>query len=194
MRPHRHHITTVCAAGSMALLLAACSSGPGASANSGTTSTGSAGSTSKTATVKLSSEPGVGKVLVTSGGQALYLFTKDDRGEPTCTGSCAQVWLPLSVSKKPVAGTGVQPGLLGTVKEGNGKLQVTYNRWPLYTFSADTSSGEVHGEGLQSFGGRWWAVTASGTEASTHTSSPTGSSGYGSTSPTTTSGSGGYGY
>ena len=33
---------------------------------------------------------------------------------------------------------------------------------PVYTFSQDHASGDVNGEGLQEFGGTWYAVSASG--------------------------------
>jgi hypothetical protein len=57
---------------------------------------------------------------------------------------------------------GVQPALLGTVKDASGKLEVTYNHWPLYTFSGDPGPGVAHGQGLVSFGGTWYVLNAAG--------------------------------
>lgn len=143
--------------------------------------------------VKVTKVAGVGTVLVDSGGQTLYAFSKDHQGKSQCDGSCAKAWPPLVVAHKPVAGKGIDKSLLGTIRRAGHKLQVTYGHWPLYTFSGDTGPGEAHGQGLTAFGGKWSTI---GTDGSAFTSS-TGSG----HSTTTTSGggyggggSGGYGY
>ena len=127
------------------------------------------------------------KVLVTSSGMTLYVFGKDNHKAPTCTASCAAVWHPLIVRTKAIAGPGVKKGMLGTVRTKNGKHQVTYDHWPLYTFAEDTSPGQHHGQGLVSFGGKWSTIGATGkslisvTSSSKHSSSGgSGSSGGGS--------------
>ena len=60
------------------------------------------------------------------------------------------------------AGTGVKAKLLGTTKRKNGKLQVTYNHHPLYLYAGDTGAGQVSGQGLNFFGGKWWVLSAAG--------------------------------
>lgn len=194
MRPHRHHLMAAGAAAGLATVLAACSSGatPSTTANagssgatSGASATGGSGGTT-TATVKLANEPGVGEVLVNSAGQTLYLFAPDKQQKPTCSGSCAATWPPLTVTGTPVAGSGVDEKLLGTVQGAGGQRQVTYDHWPLYTYVADTAPGDARGEGITSFGGKWWAVDSSGKKATESGTS-------GSTSSSTTYGSG-YGY
>ena len=60
------------------------------------------------------------------------------------------------------AGTGVKAKLLGTTKRKNGKRQVTYNHHPLYLYAADTGAGQVSGQGLSFFGGKWYVVSAAG--------------------------------
>jgi predicted lipoprotein with Yx(FWY)xxD motif len=100
----------------------------------------------------------LGKVLATSAGRTLYLYVPDPKNKPTCTGSCAGTWPPLRTKGKPVAGTGVKKALLGTAKNG-GKLQVTYNGHPLYTYIGDSKAGQANGEG---FMGSWFVVTAAG--------------------------------
>jgi predicted lipoprotein with Yx(FWY)xxD motif len=60
------------------------------------------------------------------------------------------------------AGRGVKASLLGTTKRGPGKLQVTYNRHPLYTFKLDKKAGQTNGEELNDFGGVWEAVSPTG--------------------------------
>lgn len=99
-----------------------------------------------------------GKVLATSTGRTLYLYTPDTKNHSTCTGGCASAWPPLLTTGKPVAGTGVKQALLGTAKRGT-KLQVTYNGHPLYRYISDMGPGQATGEGS---GGVWFVVKASG--------------------------------
>lgn len=113
-------------------------------------------------TIKLAFEPKVGKVLIDSAGRTLYVFSKDRRKRPTCVRACASAWPPLVVKAKPGAGAGVIASLLGTVRDANGKLQATYNRWPLYTFSGDSGPHQANGQGLVSFGGKWTTINRSG--------------------------------
>jgi hypothetical protein len=67
------------------------------------------------------------------------------------------------------AASGVQ-GHLGILRRSNGTLQLTLRGEPLYRFSGDSGKGQAHGQGIESFGGKWHAVTASSSEA---TSAPT---------------------
>ncbi len=98
-----------------------------------------------------------GKVLATSTGRTLYLYTGDTKNKSNCTGSCAASWPPLMTKGKPVAGMGVKKSLLGTAKRG-AKLQVSYNGHPLYTWTGDSKAGQATGEGLNGF----YVVKASG--------------------------------
>lgn len=123
---------------------------------------GAAASQAKAGTVHVA-KVSVGKVLVNSSGMTLYIFGPDAHKHPTCTGSCAAVWPPLLVRHKPSAGSGIRTSLLGTVRTKSGKLQVTYDHWPLYTFVEDTAPGQAHGEGVRSFGGKWSTIAATGT-------------------------------
>jgi predicted lipoprotein with Yx(FWY)xxD motif len=100
-----------------------------------------------------------GKVLATSTGRTLYLYTPDGKNKSNCTGSCAANWPPLMTKGKPVAGAGVKQALLGTTKRSNGKLQVTYNGHPLYTYIGDMGPGQATGWGTD---GIWYVVTAAG--------------------------------
>lgn len=158
-----------------ALALTACSSGTG-------TANGTTAPTSTTATaapgvgVAKASKGSVGTVLVAPDGHTLYHLTTDKNGQSTCTGSCAQLWPPLTVAAgtKPRAGSGIT-GTLGTLTRADGSTQVTYDGMPLYTYTPDTTSQDVLGQGV---GGVWFVV------------SPTGSG----APVTTTTASGGYGY
>jgi len=104
----------------------------------------------------------LGRILVNSHGHALYLFAKDRNGRSACSGQCASFWPPLISAGKPRAGTGARASLLGTTRRADGRLQVTYNHHPLYTFVKDTKMGQTHGEGLSAFGAKWYAVSPAG--------------------------------
>jgi predicted lipoprotein with Yx(FWY)xxD motif len=41
-------------------------------------------------------------------------------------------------------------------------LQVTYAGHPLYYYAGDGAPGQTSGEGLDQFGGVWWALSRSG--------------------------------
>jgi predicted lipoprotein with Yx(FWY)xxD motif len=174
------------------------SSGSSPSAAAGSSSTGSAGnagassSASSSVTVSAKSVSGLGTVLVNQKGQTLYMLTSEKGGKITCTASngCLHAWpeinLPSGVTAAK-AGSGVQSSLLGTVKGGAGKTEVTYNGWPLYTFIGDSSAGTAKGQGLNNFGGIWYVLNASGNPVTAKATSASSSS------PSSGSG-GGYGY
>jgi predicted lipoprotein with Yx(FWY)xxD motif len=139
----------------------------------------SAAATSSSAAAKISiASTGLGPVLVNGRGRTLYLFAKDTRGKSTCNGACAGFWPPLIATGKPLAGAGVKAGLLGTTKRADGRLQVTYNHHPLYTFAKDTHKGDTNGEGLNVFGAEWYAVSAAGLKVASTTAAMSGN-GYG---------------
>jgi len=105
----------------------------------------------------------LGMILVGANGHTLYLFGKDRNDKSACSSSCAQFWPPLLSVSKPTAGPGVRASLLGTTRRSNGSMQVTYNKHPLYHFSADKQAGQTKGEGLTAFGAKWYALSAQGT-------------------------------
>jgi len=115
----------------------------------------------------------LGRMLVNANGRTLYLFTRDPRGKSACTGTCATFWHPVATSGKPRAAHGVSASLLGTTKRRDGRLQATYDGHALYTFELDTKAGQMHGEGLNEFGGKWYAVSPNGTKLVTSTPAST---------------------
>ena len=121
---------------------------------------------------------GLGRVLVDGHGRTLYLFAKDRRGKSACAGSCAAFWPPLIATGKPLAGAGVQSKLLGTTRRADGRLQVTYNHHPLYSFAKDVRKGDTKGEGLEAFGAEWYAVSPAGAEVE-KAKAPSSGYGYG---------------
>ena len=133
-------------------------------------------STSRVATLKVG-RSGLGRILVDGRGHTLYLFLKDKRGVSACSGQCAEFWPPLITSAKPRPTAGITAALLGTTRK-DGRLQVTYNHHPLYTFVQDTAPGQTHGEGLDEFGAEWYATSPAGAKVEDETGGSSG--GYGS--------------
>jgi predicted lipoprotein with Yx(FWY)xxD motif len=107
------------------------------------------------------SSSSLGTILV-SGGRTLYLFEKDNGSTSSCYGSCASVWPPLVTKGAPQAGSGVNSSLLATTARSDGTSEVTYNGHPLYFYAGDSSPGQTTGQGLNQFGGLWYAVSPSG--------------------------------
>ncbi len=131
--------------------------------------------------------------LVDGRGRTLYLFEADEGTRSHCYGKCAQVWPPLLTHGKPQAGAGAIAALLRDAKRRDGSLQVTYNGHPLYYFAKDGRAGQTLGEGIDGFGGEWYALDAAGkklehgggssgsgeTAADTSTDSSSGGGSYG---------------
>jgi predicted lipoprotein with Yx(FWY)xxD motif len=113
------------------------------------------------AVVKIGSSK-LGRILVDSHGKTLYLWAHDKSGKSTCYGQCATYWPPLTTAGRPIAQAGARSALLGTTRRADGRMQVTYNRHPLYYFVGDKRAGQTAGEGLTGFGGRWDPVSAAG--------------------------------
>jgi hypothetical protein len=61
------------------------------------------------------------------------------------------------------AGSGVQASLLSTMKLSDGETYPTYHGWLMYEYTGDSGSGQANGKGIQSFGGTWYPLSASGT-------------------------------
>jgi predicted lipoprotein with Yx(FWY)xxD motif len=106
----------------------------------------------------------LGSILVDSKGITLYDFVKDKGGASSCYGACAALWPPLITKGTPHAGRGVRASLLGTTKRKDGKVEVTYNRHPLYYFVSDRKPGQTTGQGVNQFGGPWWVLSPAGKE------------------------------
>lgn len=80
---------------------------------------------------------GFGNVLATRGHRALYFWNAERDFKVRCTGACAKAWPPLIVRTRaavPRRIAGIR-GTFGVVRRPNGKLQVTHNRRPIYTYA-----------------------------------------------------------
>jgi predicted lipoprotein with Yx(FWY)xxD motif len=106
----------------------------------------------------------IGTILVSSSGRTLYEFTRDRPRSNSCVKirECPEIWPALQSSGKPVAGPGVRASLLSTITLRGGARQVTYAGHALYLYSGDTGPGQTSYVGESAFGGRWYAIDASG--------------------------------
>jgi predicted lipoprotein with Yx(FWY)xxD motif len=140
----------------------------------GKSSTGSGSGGGSGDTIATANIPSVGTVLTDTQGMTLYYLQTDNASKVTCTGSCATMWPPSTVSGSvPAAGSGVT-GPLATIADPDGSKQLTYMGWPLYTYSGDSAPGQANGQGS---GGVWFAMTTSGPTASSGGSSSSDSGG-----------------
>ena len=133
----------------------------GSSGSSGGYGYGAGGgsSSSSAVTLKAVSSP-LGSILVDQDGKTLYLFEADSKNKSNCSGGCLNLWPPIMANGKATAGSGVSAGMIGAA---TGSSQVTYAGHPLYWFSGDTKAGDTNGEGLDDFGGEWYAISPAGT-------------------------------
>ncbi len=104
----------------------------------------------------------LGYVLAEANGQVVYTYAKDTKGgSPTCTGSCASTWPPVTgVPKAGPADT--FPGTFGVVKGAGGVEQITYDGYPLYLFKG-AKPLTTAGNGI---GGVWHVVPLSASDIS----------------------------
>ena len=159
----------------------ALSSGPASSATSSPKSTAHAGATSSSSSSRHTAQPqptsavtfpavgttvlivmhsNLGWVMAKANGLVVYTFGKDSKGAPpTCTGSCAAVWAPVTgVPKAGPADT--FPGTFGVVTGAGGKKVVTYDGYPLYTF-VGAPPLSTKGNGLE---GAWHVIMLSASD------------------------------
>src|SRR5437868_3396947 len=63
---------------------------------------------------------------------------------------------------KAVATGKAKAALLGSDRNPAGGRVVTYSKWPLYTYVADTAPGQAKGQALNLNGGLWYVLSPSG--------------------------------
>ena len=104
----------------------------------------------------------LGWVMAKADGHVVYTYAKDSKGgAPSCTGSCASVWAP--VTGMPKAGPADNfPGSFGVVTGAGGKKVITYNGYPLYT-SVGASVLSTKGNGID---GVWHVIILSESDVS----------------------------
>jgi predicted lipoprotein with Yx(FWY)xxD motif len=107
-------------------------------------------------------QSGYGRILADGHGRALYLFTADHGKGSNCSGDCATAWPPYLVKQAPAAVSGAKPGLVGTTRRSDGRLQATYAGHPVYHYVGDRSPGQVNCQAALEFGGYWYVMRGKG--------------------------------
>ena len=160
------------------LILSACGTTTtnvlGGGAPTSTASGGSALISTRTASVKGTSE----MILTNAQGMTLYYFMSDTSTSVACKAGCISIWPPLLApnGNAPTSSASLS-GSLSILNAANGQ-QVTYNGHPLYTYSGDQNPGDTNGEGIEGL----WHVATPGLMPATAPSgnpTPTSSGGYG---------------
>jgi predicted lipoprotein with Yx(FWY)xxD motif len=111
-------------------------------------------------TVKYASTSGT--ALIDSRGHALYMSTHDGKDKSRCSGNCALNFKALTTAAHSKAEGKVNQKLLGRIKHGKGRYQVTYNHHPLYTATTDQTAGVALQEGCKEFKGTWYILNTKG--------------------------------
>jgi predicted lipoprotein with Yx(FWY)xxD motif len=84
-----------------------------------------------------------GRVLAAPNHLALYYWTPEKRDHKIhCTSACLKAWPALVVKSASAVPKklGGASGTFGVIRRPDGRLQVTYNRLPLYTYHADPAN------------------------------------------------------
>jgi predicted lipoprotein with Yx(FWY)xxD motif len=131
----------------------------GCGGSSATVSSKTAGGA--TATIGIASNGALGKILVDSKGDTLYLFKKDTGDKSACTGECATNWPPVRSTGKPTVAGGLT-GKVGTTPRSDGAPQVTYAGHPLYRYQGDAKPGDANGQGINAYGAQWFVLSSAG--------------------------------
>jgi len=137
------------------------------SANGETQSTATAASTTgspASAGVLIVSKHSHDGTILAAGPKRLtvYLFEGDHGSTSACTGTCAQVWPPVTTAATATAGGAAITADLGTITRSDGTKQVTYKGHPLYFFAKDKDDGDAYGQGVHGFGADWYVLKPSG--------------------------------
>ena len=106
--------------------------------------------------LKMADNP-LGPILVDGKGMTLYMFTKDSANTSACEGQCLVAWPPLI--GVPTEGADVDDSKLGSFTRADGRVQATYNGWPLYYWMNDAKPGDATGQNVQ---GVWYVLDRDG--------------------------------
>jgi predicted lipoprotein with Yx(FWY)xxD motif len=71
-------------------------------------------------------------------------------------------WPPALAPRKPTLASGLKRTKFRVIRRADGRRQLAYAGHPLYRFVGDSKPGDVNGEGINAFGGRWYVLNRSG--------------------------------
>jgi predicted lipoprotein with Yx(FWY)xxD motif len=163
LRAHVTYRRSLALVGLASLAAAAIAGCGGGSGGSKAPTAGSTPTSGGPVTLSVASS-GVGDVLNDANNRSVYLFKKDTGPKSSCFGACAHNWPPVRTNAKPIAGSGAEASLIGTIKRSDGGSQVTYNGHPLYLFAGDNAPGAINGQGITAFGAPWFVVSPAGNQ------------------------------
>lgn len=125
-----------------------------------TTATGTAASTNaENAAIKTTEAQVAGKeviALTNAQGMTLYYSEADTAEKSNCTGACAETWKPVLAGTAEKVDAPAEIADQITVVETEHGKQVAYGGHLLYTYTQDTTAGEITGEGVET----WHTATA----------------------------------
>jgi predicted lipoprotein with Yx(FWY)xxD motif len=103
----------------------------------------------------------VGEFLTDNKGISLYMFMNDKPEVSVCNNECADLFPPalLPLNKTVVAPEGLDVSFIGHITRQDGKIQLTYNKFPLYYFSKDTKALQINGHGYDNL---WYLMSSTG--------------------------------
>ena len=164
----------------LAILVAACSSGGGATPSAAAPETPEPASEAPASEAPASEAPAseapasaaaggaatvmvadseFGQILVDGEGRTLYMFKPDSDGTSTCYDECETNWPPLMVTGDITVGEGLDAATFTTTERTDGSMQVKAGDWPLYYFANDAAPGDLNGQGV---GDVWYVVSPTG--------------------------------
>jgi predicted lipoprotein with Yx(FWY)xxD motif len=142
------------AVGALGAALAAC--GGGTPAQSGISR---ATTPSSHATVLYVNPTNVGRVVTLPYGDPVYVNVDEHEGSrASCTGSCANSWVPVMTGQAPKGASGIESSDLGTANY-DGKKQVTYFGHRLYYYASDHHPLTASGQGQSK---TWFVILPTG--------------------------------
>lgn len=113
---------------------------------------------------------GLGAVLINGYGDTLYAFTADEKHSVTCRGACRTMWHPLQLTPAMTLDSrpSIDVALIKFLLTPRYNRVVTFAGWPLYSYSGDKHPGTANGQGIEAYGGHWYAVTPAGALMTKH--------------------------
>lgn len=100
--------------------------------------------------VKVVHQAQFGNIFATPKQKAIYYWSQEKDHKVHCTGSCAMAWPPVLVAKGVAVPAHVMGamGMFGTIVRPDHTRQLTFNGWPLYTYSGDKKPLQVLCDGV----------------------------------------------